>query len=95
MKTEQLVEVFTKQVGARKDGPAYVVPNESDASLFVALQGETLAIARISRLEIADTLVHVDTAKGERYVIAAEDVRAVKIERGDASRKERHAGFGK
>jgi hypothetical protein len=95
MKTEQLVEVFVKQVGARKDGPAYLVPGDSEASLFVALEGETLSIARVSRLEVADTLLTVETARGERYVIAAEDVRAVKIDRGEATRRDRSAGFGK
>ena len=95
MKTEQLTEVFVKQVGARKDGHAYLVPSESEASLFVALEGETLTIARVTRLEVSDAMLSVDTAKGERFVLAAEDVRAVKIDRGENIRRERSAGFGK
>jgi len=71
------------------------VPSESEASLFVALEGETLTIARVTRLEVSDALLSVDTAKGERFVLAAEDVRAVKIDRGENIRRERSAGFGK
>ena len=95
MKTEQLTEVFVKQVGARKDGHAYLVPGDHEASLFVALEGETLAVTRVTRLEVSDTLLVVDTAKGERFVIAAEDVRAVKVDRGEGKGRERSAGFGK
>ncbi len=95
MKTEQLTEVFVKQVGARKDGAAYLVPGEADASIFVALEGETLTVARVSRIEVDGTLLTLDTSKGERFVVAAEDVRALKIDRGEPQRRERGAGFGK
>ena len=95
MKTEQLIDVFVKQIGARKDSGAFLVPSEADASLFVAMEGETLTIARVTRLEPADTLVTVDTAKGERFVVALASVLAVKIDRSDSNRRERSAGFGK
>ena len=94
MRIDQLTEVFVKHLGARKDGAAYVLPADTDSSLFVALEGETLAVAKIARLEVADTLVYVDTVKGERYVVAAEDVRALKIDRSETLRRA-GAGFGK
>jgi hypothetical protein len=95
MKLDQLTEVFVKQVGARKEGHALLVPAEAEASLLVALEGETLSIAKVTRLDIEGTLVVVETIKRERYVIAAEDVRAIKIERAETPRRERSAGFGK
>ncbi len=84
-----------KQVGARKDGAAYLVPGEADASIFVALEGETLTVARVSRVEVDGTLLTIDTSKGERFVVVAEDVRALKIDRAEPQRRERAAGFGK
>jgi phenylpyruvate tautomerase PptA (4-oxalocrotonate tautomerase family) len=93
MRADQLTEVFQKQLGARKDGAALLVPEAAEASVFVGLEGETLAIARVVRLEVADTLVVIDTAKGDRFVIAAEDVRAVKIDRTESSRRGGAAGF--
>ncbi len=95
MKVEQLTEVFVKQLGARKDGTAYVLPDTSEATLFVALAGETLAIPRISRVEISEGLLCADTHKSERVVAAVEDVRAIKLEKTDGTRRERAAGFGK
>jgi hypothetical protein len=93
MKADQLTEVFVKQLGARKDGPALVVPDSVEAVLFVALEGETLTIARVARLEVAETLCTVDTLKGERYVLAAEDVRAVRLDRREGTRRGGSAGF--
>jgi hypothetical protein len=94
MRIDQLTEVFVKLLGARKDGPALVVPAETDASVFVGLEGETLTIAKVTRLEVTDTTVHLDTARGERFVVLAEDVRVVKIDRSETLRRS-SAGFGK
>jgi hypothetical protein len=95
MRLDQLTEIFVKHVGARRDGATYHVPAESEAALFVGLEGETLTIAKIARMEVGDTLLIVDTARGERYVVAGEDVRAVRLDRAEGSRRERSAGFAK
>jgi hypothetical protein len=94
MRTDQLTDVFVKHLGARKDGAAFVLPSDSDAMLYVGLEGETLTISRLARLEPADTLIFIDTQKGERYVVAAEDVRAIRLDRQAESRRG-GAGFGK
>ncbi len=95
MKLDQLVDIFAKQIGARKDGTAYVVPSDHDATLFVTFPGDTLTVGRITRLEVVEPFIYVDTAKGERYILAAEDIRAVKIEKGENTKRERSAGFGR
>lgn len=95
MRLDQLTEIIIKQVGARKDGGAYLFPIEAEASLYVALEGETLTIQKVSRIEPMDTLVTVDTTRGERFVVAAEDVRGFKVDRSEHARRERSAGFGK
>jgi hypothetical protein len=95
MKIEQLVDVFVKQVGARKDGPAYLVPDSIEATVFVSLASEVLQIPRVARLEAADGLVFLDTHKGDRFVVVAEHVSVVKIDRADGSKARGTAGFGK
>ena len=95
MKVEQLTDVLVKLLGARKDGSAYVLPDTSDATIFVALAGETLTIPRVSRVEINDSLVFADTHKSERVVVCVDDVRALKVEKTDGVRRERTAGFNK
>ena len=91
MRIEQLSEIFVKHLGARKDGGALLVPAEAEASMYVGLEGTSLTISKVTRIEYSDTLVFVDTGKGERYVVGAEDVLAVKIDKGGKGT----AGFGK
>src|SRR5262245_48116665 len=96
MKLDTLTEILGKYAGARKDGGAYLLANEVEATLFVALEGETLEIPRVTRVEIAETLVVADSSRGERFACALEDVRAVKLDRtADGKGRERGAGFGK
>lgn len=95
MRLDQLSEVIVKHAGARKDGAAYLFPTEAEASIYVALEGETLTIQKVSRIEAVDALLTVDTTRGERFIVAAEDVRGVKVEKSETSRRERSAGFGK
>jgi hypothetical protein len=94
MRTEQLTEVFVKQLGARKEGAAYIVPADVESVIFVALEGETLEIPKVTRFETTDTLVYVDTAKGDRFIVAAEDIRAIRIDKSEQLRRT-GAGFGK
>ena len=94
MKIEHLTEAFVKH-GARKDGNSLIIPEHVDASLFVALPGETLGVARIAKLEHHDGLLYADTHKGEHFVCSLEDVAVVKIDREADKKRERSAGFGK
>ena len=96
MKLETLTEILGKHAGARKEGTAFVFSNDVEATIFVALEGETLQIARVSKLEITDALVVADSNRGERFAVVLEDVRAVKVDRtSDTKGRDRSAGFGK
>ena len=95
MKLETLTEILGKHAGARKDGGAFLFANDVEATLFVALEGETLHVPKVTRVEIADGLVVADAKGGERFACALEDVRAVKIDRTMEKGRERGAGFGK
>jgi hypothetical protein len=94
MRIDQLTDLFIKQMGARKDGAAYLLPAETDAVVYVSLAGETLTVSKVNRVEPADPLVYLETSRGERYVVAADDVRALRLDRPEHVRKA-GAGFGK
>ena len=95
MLKETLIQIVTKEFGAKKDGGAFVMPEGCELTLFAGLIGETLTIPKVSRLEIADELLVVETVRGEKYVLGREDIRALKGDRTEAARRERCAGFGK
>lgn len=93
MTSETLVELLTKQAGARKEGSAYVLPVDSETTIYVSLEGETLAVGRVSRVEIMSGLAICDT-RGERTCVAVEDVRAVRVARPtEAGGRDGGAGF--
>src|SRR5688572_8454776 len=103
MKLETLTEILEKQAGARKEGTSWLLASEVEVTLFIALEGETLQVTRVSRLDVPEKLLHdpgvfiiADSNRGERFAVALEDIRAVKIDRtNDAKGRDRSAGFGK
>ncbi|HKA86983.1 MAG TPA: hypothetical protein VKE22_04920 [Haliangiales bacterium] len=93
MKLDQIADILAKQIGAKREGAALLMPAEMDVTLFVALPGETLAVSKIIRVEIAEPMLVCDTSRGDRVVFLADDVRAVRGEKGDGARRDRSAGF--
>jgi hypothetical protein len=93
MTTDTLTQVLTK-LGARKDGPSYLMP-DADVTLLVALEGETLGVSKVIRLDFEHQTLVASTARGEHYAFVAESVLAVKVDRSDGAKRERSAGFNK
>ena len=93
MTTDTLTQVLTK-LGARKDGASYLMP-DADVTLLVALEGETLSVAKVVRLDFEHATIVASTARGEHYAFVAESVLAVKVDRSNDARRERSAGFNK
>ncbi len=94
MTTETLVQVLTK-LGARKDGATFLMPAEADVTLFIALEGETLSITKVVRVDSEKEHLVATTTRGETFAFIATSVLAVKIDRGDGVRRDRSAGFSK
>jgi hypothetical protein len=93
MKLEQISDIFAKHIGAKREGSVLLMPPETDVTLFLALPGETLAVAKIIRIEIAEPMLVCDTSRGDRVVCLADDIRAVRGEKGEGVRRDRSAGF--
>ena len=93
MTTDMLTQVLTK-MGARKDGTSYLMP-DADVSLLVALEGETLSVSKVTRVDQEHALIIASTSRGESYAFVAEAVLAVKVDRSDGVRRDRSAGFNR
>jgi hypothetical protein len=78
----------------KKDGQAWVIPEESDATAFVALGQEVLQIPRIMRIELGTEAVFL-THKGERFYFAPEQVVGLRFGGPEARHKIGSAGFMK
>jgi hypothetical protein len=94
MTTDMLTQVLTK-LGARKDGTSYLMP-DAEVTLLVALEGETLSVAKVNRVDHEQALIVAHTTRGETYAFVAEALLAVKVDRSDSGKRDRTAaGFSK
>ena len=75
----------------KKDGNAYVVPEEVDATAYVALGQEVLQIPRIMRVELSSKAVFT-THKGERFFFGADQIVGFRF--GGPEARNKHAGAG-
>ena len=85
--------VFDGVSGVKKEGGAWVIPEEVDVSVFIGLPSEVMAVPRVSRAEATADLLTVETHKGERYYFAVETVVGVKCGPSEKRASGRGAGF--
>ncbi len=90
MKIEQITRILDGVPTLRKDGAAYLVPDEVDVAVFISLPAEVLTVARLSRIEPSAEVLAVETHKGERYFFATQDVAGFRAGAGE----KQHSGRG-
>lgn len=93
MTREMIVQVWEAE-GAKFSGQGVTIREEREATCFIQSSGEVMTIARITKMELRDGFLSLQTAKDERYVFAYEDVLGFKLSSPSMS-KERPAGFGR
>jgi hypothetical protein len=77
MTNDAFTQLLT-DLGARADGPSWLLPEGSDLAIFVGLAGETLTVSRVTRLTLRGQVALATCARGERFGFHVDDVRAVK-----------------
>ena len=79
MTHKALAEILTKYGDSRQVGSRVDVPPSLDLTLFAALGEEGLVIDRVRAVDLEAEYAVASTARGERYVILYEDLRAVRF----------------
>jgi hypothetical protein len=87
-------KILEKSPGVKREGDAYVLPEELDANAYVTIGQEVLQIPRLARVEIAGDLVTLTTHKSERFYFAPDQMAGLKLG-GDAKGGRPSAGFFK
>lgn len=87
-------KVLSSAPQVKKDGNAYVIAEEVDATAFVALGHEVLQIPRLSRVELASEVM-MQTHKGERFYFLAEQVVGFRFGGPESRQRGGGAGFMK
>ena len=88
-----IVQIWESE-GAKLTGQAVNIREEREATCFIQSAGEVMAIARISKIELRDGFLAMQTSKDERFVFAYEDVLGFKLS-SPSTPKDRPAGFGR
>lgn len=79
MTHKALAEILTKYGDSRQVGTRVEVPPSLELTLFAALGEESLVIDRVRSVDLEAEYAVASTARGERYVVLYEDLRAVRF----------------
>ena len=90
--TRDIIAQIWESEGAKLSGHTLAIREEREASCFVSTPGEVMSIAKVTKVELRDGFVVLQTAKDERYVFVYEDILGFKLA-APMSPKERPAGF--
>ena len=93
MKIELVSRVLESTTGIRKDGAAFLISEECELSIYIALPSEVLTIPRVSRFQPSPDLVTIETTKGERFYFGPDLIAGVKVGSGESKGIGRGAGF--
>lgn len=85
-------KILSSAPQAKKDGSAWVIPEEVDATAYVALGNEVLQIPRLARVELSSEVTFA-THKGERFYFMPEQVVGFRFGGPEARQKHGGAGF--
>jgi len=94
MPTINIGKILEKAPGVKREGDAFVLPEELDANAYVTIGQEVLQIPRLHRVELTGDLVTLTTHKSERFFFAPDQVAGLKLG-GDSKVGRTSAGFFK
>jgi len=79
MTHKALSEILTKHGDARQSGARFEIPPSVSLTIFVAHGEDGLVIDRVRSAELEGEYAVTTTARGERFVVLYEDVRALRF----------------
>lgn len=78
MTSKVLIDVLIDANGKR-EGDVISMDSDADVTLFASVGNHTLTVDRIAAVECRNDVLIASTRKSDRFVLAYEDVRAVRI----------------
>ncbi len=93
MTRDMIIQIWEAE-GAKLSGQAVNIREEREATCFIQSPGEVMAVGRVTKLDLREGFLSLQTAKDERFVFAYEDVLGFKLS-SPSTPKDRPAGFGR
>jgi hypothetical protein len=70
------------------------IPDDRDATIMVAGSGETIQVGKVAKIELRDSVLGLETAKGERYWFTYDLLLGLRLTTAQNA-KEHATGFSK
>ena len=90
-------EILAQALGAEgleSAAQGYTIPENREATVYVAAPGDILPVERVVRIDLRDKVVLLENVKRERFFFAYEHILGVRL-LAPASSRERVPGFGR
>jgi hypothetical protein len=71
--TEEHFNALLTAAEAKKEERGYSLPEGRSITLYVASNGASLTVSRVQAAKLDKGLIHAQTIKGERYLVALQD----------------------
>jgi hypothetical protein len=94
MTRDMIIQLWESE-GAKLSGQSISVREEREATCFVETTGDVMSIGRVTKLELRDAFITLQTAKEERFIFAYDDVLGFKLSSPSTTKDRPPAGFGR
>lgn len=92
--TEEMLRNVLETAEAKTDKEGWAaLPEGRSLTLYVAHNGVSLTVGKVSAIRVASGILRARSAKGQTFVLALDDVFAAALEGGTESPGARKAGF--
>jgi hypothetical protein len=92
--TREILAQALESEGLQSGNQGYAVPENREATVFVATPGDVFPVERVARIELREKILMVENAKHERFYFGYDVVLGLRMLAAAAAR-ERPAGFGR
>ena len=93
MTRDTIVQIWEAE-GAKLSGHAVNIREDREATCFIQTHGEVMSIGRLTKLDLQNGFITLQTSKDERFIFAYEDILGFKLA-SPSTPKDRPAGFGR
>lgn len=92
--TRDIIVSILESEGAEAKGSVLSFREDREVTCFISAPAELMAVPRITRVDLKDKFLSLQTAKDERFAFAYEDVLGFKVA-AVSTAKDRSAGFSR
>jgi hypothetical protein len=92
--TRDIIVSILESEGAESKGGTLAFREDREVTCFISAPAELMAVPRVTRIDLKDKFLSLQTAKEERFAFAYDDVLGFKVA-AVATAKDRSAGFSR